>query len=148
MIYIGIIAAIVLADALLKHRMEQKKPKGESVMGGKISLKLHHNKAAIFDQLPAKQTLVFAGAAVLTVLLTIWFLCTLGAKGQTVRKTGLAFLLGGAYGNTYERIHQKFVTDYFSFRTGIAWFDRIIFNLSDLAIMVGAVLTVLGTKKS
>jgi signal peptidase II len=148
MIYIGIIVAIVLADVILKHRMEQKKPKGESAMGGKICLKLHHNQAAIFDSLPGKQALVFAGAAVLTVLITVWFFCTLGTKGRTIRKTGLAFLLGGAYGNTYERLHQKYVTDYFSFQTGIKWLDRIIFNLSDLAIMVGAVLIVLGTKKS
>jgi signal peptidase II len=148
MVYIGIIAVIVLADALIKRRMEKKKPDGEMAFGGKLRLKLHHNTAAIFDSLQAKQTLVFSGAAVLTALLTLWFVCTLGTKGQAVRKAGLACLLGGAYGNTYERLYRKYVTDYFSFRTGIAWFDQIIFNLSDLAIMIGAVLVVIGAKKS
>ena len=37
---------------------------------------------------------------------------TLGQKGKAALKLGLAFLLGGAFSNTYDRLKRKYVVDY------------------------------------
>lgn len=65
-------------------------------------------------------------------------------KGKKLVKYGLAFLIGGAAGNVYDRAVRHYVVDYFSFETGLAWFDRIIFNISDIFIFVGMILLVIG----
>ena len=55
-----------------------------------------------------------------------------------------ALLLGGALCNWFDRFHQGFVTDYFSFNVKWKRLKRLVFNLSDLCIMIGTVLLLLG----
>ncbi|MDE7359775.1 MAG: signal peptidase II, partial [Lachnospiraceae bacterium] len=59
-------------------------------------------------------------------------------------KAGLALLLGGAYSNTYDRLTRKYVVDYVSFPVKNRRIRRIVFNISDFCIMIGALLLVLG----
>lgn len=58
-------------------------------------------------------------------------------------RTGLAMLLGGAYSNTYDRLRRKYVVDYVSFGVPVKRLRRIIFNISDFCIMIGAMITVI-----
>lgn len=147
MAYLGIAGIVFLVDFFLKKSMEKKKYVKKYVCKGKIRLHLHHNYSGIFDSLPDKPKLVHRVSLVSVILLTLYYLITLGHRGERIRKIGLSLLLGGAYSNTYERMTKEYVTDYFSFETGIKKLDKIIFNLSDLAIMIGSVLWVLGKKQ-
>ena len=81
----------------------------------------------------------------LTLGLTVLFVLTFSCKGSRALKAGLAFLLGGAYSNTYDRLVRKYVVDYVSFPVKNARIRQIVFNLSDFCIMIGAFLMMLGS---
>ena len=81
----------------------------------------------------------------LSVLMTLVFLLSFGQRGNHVMRTGLAFLLGGAFSNTYDRLKRKYVVDYFSLNVKWKRLRRIVFNISDFCIMTGALLTVIGS---
>lgn len=91
-----------------------------------------------------RNSLVAACSVVLTVCLSLVFLGSLGKKGKALLQAGLSLLLGGAYSNTYDRLKRKYVVDYCSLNVGWEPLRRVVFNLSDLCIMVGALLLVLG----
>ena len=78
---------------------------------------------------------------------TVIFLLTFSIKGNGMLKAGLAFLLGGAYSNTYDRLVRKYVVDYVSFPVKNKKLRSIVFNISDFCIMIGALLMVLGSVK-
>ena len=51
-------------------------------------------------------------------------------------------MLGGAFSNTYDRLTKKYVVDYLELPK-VPLLNKIIFNLSDFCIALGALLTVL-----
>ena len=53
---------------------------------------------------------------------------------------------GGGLSNLYDRYTKHHVVDYVRFQTGPKWFQRIIFNVSDFFIFIGAVLAVIGSE--
>ena len=68
-------------------------------------------------------------------------------KKSVLIRLGLALLLGGAASNAYDRIMKKEVTDYFRISIGSKRLERIIFNIGDMAIFVGGILTAIGEIK-
>ena len=80
----------------------------------------------------------------LSALLTVVYAMTLGMAGKGMLKWGLTLLLGGAYTNTYDRLTRKYVVDYVSFNVPFRWLRRIIFNIGDFCIVIGAMLSVFG----
>ena len=83
-------------------------------------------------------------SVMLTVLMTVFYIMTLTNAGKGLLKWGLTLLLGGAYTNTYDRLTRKYVVDYVSFNVPFRWLRRIIFNIGDFCIMIGAMLSVIG----
>lgn len=69
-------------------------------------------------------------------------------RGNRLLKAGLAFLLGGAYSNTYDRLARKYVVDYVSFPVKNKKIRNIVFNISDFCIVIGALLMVIGSAKA
>ena len=67
-------------------------------------------------------------------------------QGILVRLGG-ALVLGGGLSNLNDRITKGYVTDYVSFNVKSEKLRRIVFNISDMCIAVGAVLAALGCKK-
>lgn len=55
----------------------------------------------------------------------------------------LGTLLGGAVGNGIDRLRLGYVTDFVQMQAG--WFDFPVYNVADVAIVVGAGLLVLST---
>ena len=51
-------------------------------------------------------------------------------------------MLGGAVRNTYDRFKRGYVVDYLSLKTKNRKLSDITFNLADLALFAGAILTV------
>lgn len=144
--YLLLVAGIFAGELGIKEHMEKTRSlHGETpVLHGRAAINLYHNYGA-FLNLGEKRTAVVRVLSVgLTVLVLCLLLCTLGQKGNGLLKTGLSLLLGGAFSNTYDRLQRKYVVDYFSFRSGIAWLDRIVFNLADFAIMIGSLCVALG----
>lgn len=144
--YILIAAMVFAADMLLKRHVENTKKmhEEETLSGGRAVVRRYHNRGAFLNLGEKRGALVRACSLGLTVAATILFAATLTYKGSALLKTGLALLLGGAFSNTYDRLYRKYVVDYFSFRTGIRVLDRIVFNLADFAIIIGALCAVGG----
>ncbi len=145
MVYILIAAGIFFADLRIKNYVERKFPEeGEQLkLKGFLRLRRHYNKGAFLNMGQKKRQAVAALSVGLTALVTLLFVLSLGTKGNKALKTGLAMLLGGAFSNTYDRLKRKYVVDYFSFGVRWKWLSRIIFNISDLGIMVGALTAAL-----
>ncbi len=148
MIYIGIVAGIVLLELFIKGYIEKNKTEGkiEEKCGGFLWIRKYHNKGAFLNFMEKNKTLVKAVSIALCVMLTVLFLLTLGKKGSTLLKSGLALLLGGAYSNTYDRMHRKYVVDYFSIHVPKGPFKKlstVVFNIADFCIMIGAMLVVI-----
>lgn len=73
----------------------------------------------------------------------LMYVFSFGKKGKKLLRTGLAFLLGGAFSNTYDRMVRGYVVDYFGFEVKNDKLRGLVFNISDFCIMIGAMITVI-----
>ena len=123
----------------------QSEGEEEAVLGGRLLIRRYHNKGAFLNAGERRRGLVAVLSVALTLCVTVLFLLTFTCKGSRLLKAGLAFLLGGAYSNTYDRLMRKYVVDYVSFPVKNKKIRNIVFNISDFCIAVGALLMVLGS---
>lgn len=144
--YMAVVLGIFGLEFGLKEYVERKKTEGitEKKMGGALLIRKHHNKGAFLNAGQNRQKAVMLVSVLLTIVTTVVFILTLGQAGQGLLKWGLTFFLGGAFSNTYDRMVRKYVVDYVSFNVPFKWLRRIIFNIGDFCIMIGALLMVIG----
>ena len=77
----------------------------------------------------------------LFILIIIFIIFYMINKSSGLKKYSLLMILGGAFGNVYDRIIYKAVPDFIDFHVGnFHWF---IFNVSDIFISVGVILMVI-----
>jgi signal peptidase II len=78
-----------------------------------------------------------------TVMVFIIAMLWKPARGshENVLRTGLALVLGGAFGNLFDRVVTGTVTDFLEVYTGDHYFPA--FNVADSAITIGACLMLL-----
>ncbi len=141
-------AAVFLADQSGKAASRTRWRRKNRRIGRPLAfatLCYSRNEGAFLNLGERKPRLICGISAALTILLTAVFVLTLGKAGKGLLKTGLSLLLGGAFSNTYDRLKHKMVTDYIRFDFGPSKFRRIVFNLGDFAIVLGALLIVLGS---
>lgn len=144
--YVLIIIGIFVGELWIKNRVDEKSTQRlpRAIWGRRILLRRYRNKGAALNLGQHRSRTVAAVSVALCVVLTVIFLFSLGQRGNRLLRVGLAFLLGGAYSNTYDRLKRKYVVDYFSFNVKWTPLGRVVFNLSDFCIAVGAMLTVIG----
>lgn len=142
-VFLLMTAGIFFGELFLKNYIESHLKEGECRKSktGIFFLRKFHNTGAFLNLGQKKRPLVVAVSVIFTICLSIFFLVTLGTKGNFVLKTGLSLLLGGAFSNTYDRLKRKYVVDYFSFCVTWKPLRRVIFNLSDFCIILGALMT-------
>lgn len=150
MIYVGIAVGIFLLEYLIKGYIEKHKSEGniEEKCGGLLWIRKYHNRGAFLNFMEKNRPVVAGVSIALSLLMTGLFILTLGKKGKALLKTGLALLLGGAFSNTYDRLHRKYVVDYFSIHIAKGSFRKlstVVFNIADFCIMMGAVLLVIAS---
>ena len=139
-------AGIFLLDLLIKNYIETHLEVGQekSVCRGKLLIRRYHNRGAFLDAGEKRQKAVALLSLLLTLFMTVVFLSTFSLRGNSTLRAGLAMLLGGAYSNTYDRLTRNYVVDYVSFPVKNKRVRRVVFNISDFCIMIGALLMVLG----
>lgn len=144
--FAALAAGIFLLDLLIKNHIETHLQVGEEkpVCQGRLLIKRYHNKGAFLDVGEKRQKAVALLSLLLTIFMTMVFLGTFSFRGNAALKAGLALLLGGAYSNTYDRLTRDYVVDYVSFPVKNKRIRRIVFNISDFCIIIGALLMALG----
>ena len=144
--YILVILGIFCGDLWVKNRIEKAKSLPDTVLGGRILIRKYHNKGAGLNLGQKKSFWVAALSLALCFLMSVVFLLSLGRRGSRTLRLGLSLLLGGAFSNTYDRLKRKYVVDYFSFPVKWKPLRRVVFNLSDFCILIGAMLSVAGAR--
>ena len=141
--YAVLIALTSILDLSLKSGVEAA-PEGyypRDVKGtkGKLQIRRLHNPGLPFGKLKeypeAVRCLPLAVASALLLRLSL----LLPGKGRGVEKTGLSLMIGGAASNLFDRFFRGYVVDYLYVDKKPA--DKAVFNLGDVCIAAGSVLT-------
>lgn len=143
--WLALAGGIFFGDMRLKNRIETKRENPvESIWGGRILIKKHHNRGALLNIGQNRRKTVALFSVLLSAAIAVLFVLSLGRRGNSMLRAGLALLLGGAFSNTYDRLKRRYVVDYFSFNVKWKPLRRIVFNLSDFCLIIGAMLAALG----
>lgn len=150
MLWILLAAGVCLTDLYIKRYIDAHKKENchEPVAGGRIIITRFHNPGAMLGWLQKKPRLLLGVTLFGVGVLTAGLFGALRSHRPLLVKAGLALLVGGAASNAYDRIVKHQVTDYFRISIGSKKLERIIFNLGDMAIFLGALLALLGELKN
>jgi len=142
--YLLLVVSIFGLDEGIKQRIDKKEPLGKERRVPKLPVvieKYYNNGAAL--NLLAKKPKIMLGlhSACMAGLMTIYGFVL--RRGTTGLKTGMSMMVGGGLSNLWDRIHKKHVVDYIRFDTPWKRFSRIVFNISDFFIFIGAAVSML-----
>ena len=127
---------VFLMDQFCKEKIEVKPATyDQEILDGWVTLTKYYNKGAFLNALSKKPKVVLALTAVMFGGVVSWLLHRPG--------WGLALLTGGAASNLTDRIRKGYVVDYFTVRP----LPKIVFNLGDIAIFLGAIGMILESMK-
>jgi signal peptidase II len=87
-----------------------------------------------------RAVLLIGFSAAVLIAISVMLLRPAG-QHDLVMRTALAFILGGAFGNLYDRIVHGTVTDFIEVHAGQHYFPA--FNVADSAVTIGACLLLL-----
>ncbi len=149
MIYPILTAGIFVLDSAVKHfadkRLDEhtKHPR----FFGLLTLEKYYNRGAALGFLSGRPKLLRGLQAVLMFAVAAAYGFLLRLPGKPLAKTGMALLAGGGASNFLDRCTRGYVVDYFHLNIGPKRFRRVIYNISDLCIFIGSVLTVFGAEE-
>ena len=143
--FILLSAGIFVLETFIKQKREEN-TQDKEYLNGKTVITTYHNYGAFLNGGDKRPVLVKLVSVILTIVLSILFAFTFTKYGKKELRTGLAFLLGGAYSNTYDRVKRGYVVDYLNFPKFPGKVKYIVFNISDFCIMIGACLIVIKQK--
>ncbi|WP_310602602.1 signal peptidase II [Anaerosporobacter sp.] len=147
MVYIGLALIIFVAELYIKNYIEKHKKMNEEeeILNGNITITRYHNKGAMLNFMDKNAKAVAFVSGLFLGGLLLFFGMLIPKKENRVLKLAMAFLVGGAASNVYDRIKRGYVVDYFSFK----FLKNVIFNIADIFIIVGSVIVAicLGVRK-
>lgn len=144
-----IAASVVLLDRLTKQLIKSHFSAWDSitVIPGFFNIVHTENPGIAFGLFADASSpwrdflLIGFSLAVLLVISTVLLQPDRGGTHGPLLRMGLAFVLGGAFGNLYDRVVHKTVTDFVEIHAGPYYFPA--FNVADSAITIGACLLIL-----
>lgn len=137
---------LFLSDFFTKKHVEEKgvpqlPKKLEKPLSKHIGFTKVHNEGFLLHTLDRKKGLVKGLSGAFSFIFLIFSGKILfGRDPETtgLAKTGIAFLAAGALGNTYDRFARGYVVDFIQIKTFGKKFSRIVFNLADFFLFIGA----------
>lgn len=147
LICIAVIAGIFFTDFNIKKYVEAsyKNDEKKECLNGHVCLKKVHNPGFAGSMASMHPSLVAWISLIVTIIGGILFIISLGRRGNGFVRAGLSLVLGGAFSNTYDRLKKRYVVDYISFNVKCRRLSKLVFNISDFCILIGTLLTTLGT---
>lgn len=145
--YLNLFFGAFLSDLLVKKYAEARLPMGEkiSVLGDRIWIRKLHNRGAAGGFLADRQGLLMKVTFGMLAAIAGYTVLFLRGERREVEKIGASLLLAGGFCNWFDRLHQGFVTDYFSFNCRPEKIRNLVFNFSDFFIFIGTVFMMLGS---
>ena len=139
---LAISALVVIADRVTKHLVAQQLPFGQAhtVIPGIFRITDVHNTGAAFSMFaenasPATVRNILIGFSAIAVAVLFTMLMRTG-RYLSVTSVALALILGGAFGNLYDRIRYHYVIDFLEVH--IVHYHWPDFNVADSCIVIGA----------
>ena len=148
MVYLVIPVLLAAAELFIRKKISGRPEAyaGKTAVRGHVVIRPAKNSGFAGSCLTNRTRLVKISSAVSLaawLLLYPFFLLT---EGGRLLKAGISLILGGAAGNTFERLRYGYVTDYLQVN-GKKGKKGWIWNLADLAILAGTILTICGVLK-
>lgn len=140
MLWLLLPAGIFAADEMIKNKAESWN-EGEperKILKGRILLCRLHNRGAALNFMEQRQKTLCVCTAGMTAALAAAYGWLIPQKGMRLLKTGVGMMLGGAASNAWDRLRKHYVVDYFRFQVRWKRLQRVVFNLSDMCIFLGA----------
>ena len=110
---------------------------GEIFIYDFLNLTLNWNTGIAFGLLSFKANLLYHSISAL-ILLIIVYLIYLMVISDNVGKIIISLIIGGAFGNLYDRLNYYAVPDFIDFHVGnFHWFT---FNVADIFISIGIIM--------
>ena len=146
-IVLAISALVVLLDRITKHIVAQQLPNGQAhtVIPGIFRISDVHNTGAAFSMFAENASSVtvryiLIAFSIVAVIILFGMLWRIG-RHLTITSTALALILGGAFGNLYDRVRYHYVIDFLEVHiVNYHWPD---FNVADSCIVIGACLLII-----
>ncbi len=140
-----LILMAALVDLAIKSVIEEADPSEfpKKLEGSRGLIMLHRKHNAGFPMGVFKSRPEFVKVVPMVVLSGVAgiFFWVYPKKGYGAEKLGTSLVLGGGLSNLYDRMKKGYVVDYFSIRLGKL--KKIVFNLGDIFIFLGAVILLL-----
>lgn len=149
MIFLCIGAGVFALDYFVKLYVDRCYEQGtyQEVLNGKLILRNLHNSHGAFGLFKGREELGEALSAGVLIGISWDLLRLFFSKKRRLEKLGLSMAAGGGLNNLYDRKAKGYVTDYFSFGVKNERVRKMVFNLSDVFILLGAFFYVLGQIK-
>ena len=132
---LAISALVVIIDRVTKHIVAQQLPNGQTftVIPGIFRISDVHNTGAAFSMFAENASpvtvrnilIAFSAVAVIVLFGMLWRT----GRAITLTSVALALILGGAFGNLYDRIRYHYVIDFLEVH--IVHYHWPDFNLAD-----------------
>lgn len=132
-------AVIIMADQLVKRDILAKRAVGEifGEIPGICDFIYVKNTGAAFSVFSGNTFMLSCISVIFAIAVIVFWIWK---KPQNrLLQLSLAMIFAGAVGNGIDRAAYGFVVDFIS----IKWFDFPVFNIADIAKVVGAILLVL-----
>ena len=140
----AISALVVLVDRITKHIVAQQLPNGQTftIIPGIFRISDVHNTGAAFSMFaenasPTTVRNILIAFSVVAVIVLFGMLWRVG-RYLSVTSVALALILGGAFGNLYDRVRYHYVIDFLEVH--IVHYHWPDFNVADSCIVIGACL--------
>lgn len=114
--------------------------KDKSFFGGRIKLMLRENRGFAMNRFESNRKAVVTVSAAVFAVLLVFYIPVVFDSGYRAVRPGFSLLFAGAAGNVYDRLVKGRVTDFIN----VSFFNKIVFNIADVLIVVGGLMAVIG----
>lgn len=138
-IWTVVAAAVIAADRILKYIVMTGYSEGNVIgeLPGFFDFIYVRNTGAAFSLFSDMTMLLGIVSILFCICVAVyWFV---RKPKSNIKRAAVALLFAGALGNAIDRIFYGFVVDFISLK----WFDFPVFNIADVAIVVGAFTAVI-----
>jgi len=140
---LSLIFFLFLADRISKYlvlNLFKTSDEPNIVITSFLKFELIWNNGIAFGLLSFEENFYYNVLTAIIVLITI-FLIFLMIKAVNVEKFGFCLIIGGSFGNIFDRLSYSSVIDFIDFNIGnFHWF---IFNVADIFITIGVFILIM-----